>query len=166
MSRIERVGGGQVPLRSDYSKSPLRQDYSKSSQGRIILSPPKARNFWVCLKFGFVRSLGLFELWVCAKFRFVRSFGFFEAWVCSKFEFVRLHRSSSIYICKKKFFPKFEIIRIKNTRVRDYIRKINSVAAFRGVERSTHTKSRARAPSVWANHKHQDEEEEAERFFF
>ena len=40
---------------------PLRPDYSKSSQGRIILSPPKARNFWVCLKFGFVRSLGFFD---------------------------------------------------------------------------------------------------------
>ena len=34
--------------------------------GRIILSPPKARNFWVCSKFGFVRSLGLFEVWVCS----------------------------------------------------------------------------------------------------
>ena len=30
--------------------------------GRIILSPPKARNFLVCSKFGFVRSLGLFEV--------------------------------------------------------------------------------------------------------
>ena len=40
--------------------------------GRIILSPPKARNFLVCSKFGFVRSLDLFELRVCAKFGFVR----------------------------------------------------------------------------------------------
>ena len=30
--------------------------------GQIILSPPKARNFLVCSKFGFIRSLGLFEV--------------------------------------------------------------------------------------------------------
>ena len=40
--------------------------------GRIILSPPKARNFWVCSKFGFVQSLGLFEHRVSSKFGFVR----------------------------------------------------------------------------------------------
>ena len=33
--------------------------------GGDILSPPKARNFWICSKFGFVRSLCLFEVWVC-----------------------------------------------------------------------------------------------------
>ena len=33
----------------------------RGSEGRIILSPPKARNFWVCSKFGCVRSLGLFD---------------------------------------------------------------------------------------------------------
>ena len=27
--------------------------------GHIILSPPKAKNFWVCSKFGFLRSLDL-----------------------------------------------------------------------------------------------------------
>ena len=30
--------------------------------GGIIPSPPKARNFWDYSKFGFVRSLGLFEV--------------------------------------------------------------------------------------------------------
>ena len=30
--------------------------------GRDVLSPPTARNFLVCSKFGFVRSLGLFEI--------------------------------------------------------------------------------------------------------
>ena len=43
--------------------------------GRIVLSPPKAglflpellaRNFWIGLKFKFVRSLGLSEVWVCS----------------------------------------------------------------------------------------------------
>ena len=45
------------------------------------LQEPKGPNFWVGLKFGFVQSLGLFELWVCSKFGFVRSS--FKAWVCS-----------------------------------------------------------------------------------
>ena len=49
----------------------------------MILSSPKAKNFWVCSKFRFVRSLDVFELWVCSKFGFVQSFGFFEVWVCS-----------------------------------------------------------------------------------
>ena len=40
--------------------------------GRIILSPPKARKFWVCLKFGFVRSMSLL------KFGFVRSSSLFD----------------------------------------------------------------------------------------
>ena len=44
---------------------------------------------WVCLKFGFIRSLGLFEVWVCSEFGFVRSSGLFEAWVYSKFGFIR-----------------------------------------------------------------------------
>ena len=48
-----------------------RPNYSKSPEGQIILSPSKARNFLVCSKFGFVRSLGLFELWVCSKFWFL-----------------------------------------------------------------------------------------------
>ena len=64
MSRIERAGrGGEggVP------------------QGLIILSPPKAINFLVYSKFGFVRSLDLFELWVCSKFGFVRSLGLFDS---------------------------------------------------------------------------------------
>ena len=49
-----------------------------------------------------------------------------------------------VHVCLKKFLPKFKIIRMKNTRVMGYIRKINSLAAFRGVERSTCTKLRAR----------------------
>ena len=52
------------------------------SGGQIIVSPPEARKFWVCSKFGFVRSLGLFEVSVCSKFGFVRSFGLFEVSVC------------------------------------------------------------------------------------
>ena len=48
----------------------------RGSGGRIILSPPKARNFWVCSNFGFFRSLG-------SKFRFVRTLSFSEVWVCS-----------------------------------------------------------------------------------
>ena len=61
MSRIERARGGV--WRPDYSKSPLR--------------PAK-----ICSKFGFVRSLDLFEVWVCSKFGFVRSLGLCEVWVC------------------------------------------------------------------------------------
>ena len=44
----------------------------------------------------------------------------------------------------KEVFPKFKIFRMKNTRVMDDIRKINSGAAFRGVERRTCTIPRAR----------------------
>ena len=51
----------------------------RRSQGRIILSLPKARNFWVCSKFGFVRSLVLFEVWVFSKFGFVRSLSLFDS---------------------------------------------------------------------------------------
>ena len=36
-------------------------------------------NFWVCLKLGFVRSLGLFEVWVCSKLGFIRSLGLFDS---------------------------------------------------------------------------------------
>ena len=50
-----------------------------SPQVLIILSPPKAINFLVYSKFGFVRSLDLFELWVCSKFGFVRSLGLFDS---------------------------------------------------------------------------------------
>ena len=31
-----------------------------------------------CSKFGYVRSLGLFEIWVCSQFGFVRSLGLFD----------------------------------------------------------------------------------------
>ena len=33
-----------------------------SPGGRIVLSPPKARNFWVCLKFGFIRLQGFWVI--------------------------------------------------------------------------------------------------------
>ena len=51
----------------------------------------------------------------------------------------------------KKFFLKFEIITIKNTRVMDYIRKINSAAAF---------------PGGRAEHVHEIACSRAEYFFF
>ena len=57
------------------------------------------------------------------------------------------------HICTKKFFWNFEVIRMKSTPVMDDIRKINLVAAFRGVERSTSTKSRPCAPSVFFSNK-------------
>ena len=38
---------------------------------------------WVCAKFGFVRSLGLFKVLVFSEFGSVRSLGLFEVWVCS-----------------------------------------------------------------------------------
>ena len=77
---VQEAGGRIIlrPPRAGLFQVPLRPDYSKSPQSRIILSPPEARSFWVCSKFGF-----LIEVWVCAKFGFVRSLGLFEVQVCS-----------------------------------------------------------------------------------
>ena len=47
----EGEGGGEA--KAELLLVPQRPNYSKSPQGRIILSPPKARNFWLCSKFGF-----------------------------------------------------------------------------------------------------------------